>query len=957
VSIFDRVKVGVAPVRHMRGVANLATLYPERGEPFGLNNKGKEAKGALKTVTLGEMIDHEFDREPHFAFYTIVDEDGEPLDRFPRIQKVALGQVREMNHDVECWGGGIDFDLKDYAPFQTDASIKKGDRGKITWDVLNADQRQHVIDLLNQVGEHLSEVGMPWNYCHASNGGVHFIHVFPMPVPAGVPFERLMGQIRDAYVEAGLPVDASCKDWTRLFKCPRVTIGGDQEDEDGVQVWDTDWFWEETQEEEFTIPSEEDFEPDAGDNLVIVASSMDFERPDPETARGLVEELTDGGKMRLTEAGKEARKALNEADCDYMGAIFHQEFPITEENRHTTITAAVGQVIAAIHGYKWATAELVYGLLYPAAADLGIDDSGLPFVDQLWENCTTFWGREESKAEARRAQAMEKKREDEERVASQDPARPPNIDSRVIDQGLDSTPGDTSAPPIVDACEFDDNVKLWLPDAEGRTHEEITALIKDRKLGILIDQKRDNCHVLLPNGFYESDPCSSNMVRKVIEERGMEWVVPTGYWKEDDQGRQIKVPYKTPKIIDEHARTYATCDFTLRHGGSHLRVGENGRGILNLVPFGLRRDLIESRKVFDECVEWLTLCVEDRMSENWLKAIAYLAAIYWGPTAAVALIGRRGVGKSMLGEALADMVTTRRVVPGDVVLMKHNDALLWSPFIHIDEGLKKGGDGIDFGDIFRRIVAGGPVPLEPKNMPMMRCAGIHRMLITANNTDTLIRIAGTRARNEEDWEAIAERIAVFRAQDRAAEFLQVHGGLDFTRSWCGPGSEFKLARTILALLYDELEWEDGRPLRMGTRFLYEGNANESLIQDMQAEAQGVPEILRAIHRALDRKGEKSAVIENGVLYILSEKIIEIADENSPQTSQELRSTLRSMLRSDQQERMTVNGRQARWRSIDLERFRVLSERIGVAPSRAATPKLRSTPVDGETTDILKKRLK
>lgn len=950
-SIFDRVQVLVSPIRHMRGVATLTNLYPDRREPYGLNHKGEPATGSMVLRSLGQMRDTEFDREPHFSFYNIVNEDGEPLERTPRLQKVALGQVREQRHDVVMWGVGIDFDLKDHAPFQTDSSIPKGERGKITWDVLTEEQRESVTAVLNKASEHVAAQGMPWNYAHSSNGGVHFIHVLAVPVPAGVPFETLAAQVREAYVAAGLQVDASCKDWTRLFKCPRVTL------KDGeYPVWEQDWFWEVDQEDDFLVPTEEDLTPAASDAIVIVASSSDFERPSPEDARGEIEELSDGGKMKLTSVGKKAKKALRDADCDdIMPAIFDAEFPIATENRHTALLAATGRVIAAIHGFEWANAELIYGLLHPAAEDLGLDDNGLPFVDQLWENCTSFWGREEAKSQARQAEQQVKKEIDLERIAAQDPA----VRVETADPFAGQETGDISAPPLVDTCAFDDNVRLWMPDAEEMTHAEIITAIQKRKLGIIIDQKRDNCHVLMPNGFYDAFPCSSNIVRKVIEERGMEWIVPVGFWKENEKGDEVKMPYKFQKIIDESARTFANVDFTLRHGGSHLRVDEHGRGILNLVPFGLRQDLIDTRMVFDECIEWLVACVEDGKGDAFLKAIAYLAAIYWGPTAAVALIGKKGTGKSMLGLALADMVTTRRVVPGDVVMMKHNDAMLWSPFIHIDEGLKKSGDGIDFGDAFRRIVSGGPIALEPKNMPLMRCAGIHRVLITANNTDTLVKIAGTQARAAEDWEAISERLAVFHAQERAAEYLNVRGGMDFTASWVGPGSEHRLARTILAILYDDIPWDNGRPCRMGTRFLYEGNADEALIQDMEAEAKGIPEVVRAINKLLDRSNKPAAALHEGRLYVMCERVVTLASDNTKLAGSEIRAALRSLLDPEQpNRRLSIGGTQQRWRAVDLERFIGLLDRIGEPPAKAFTnfdPKVQEEMA--KHSKILKDKLK
>ena len=68
-------------------------------------------------------------------------------------------------------------------------------------------------------------------------------------------------------------------------------------------------------------------------------------------------------------------------------------------------------------------------------------------------------------------------------------------------------------------------------------------------------------------------------------------------------------------------------------------------------------------------------------------------------------------------------------------------------------------------------MTGGAFAIEPKGMPMIRMVGAHRVLMTANNLETLNRLGGGKARTSEDWSALGERIAIFRADEAAAEFL------------------------------------------------------------------------------------------------------------------------------------------------------------------------------------------
>ena len=54
-------------------------------------------------------------------------------------------------------------------------------------------------------------------------------------------------------------------------------------------------------------------------------------------------------------------------------------------------------------------------------------------------------------------------------------------------------------------------------------------LVQAERLGVVFDQKRDNFHVLTPAGYYETYPCSLANLAKVIDERGMSWLVPTSF--------------------------------------------------------------------------------------------------------------------------------------------------------------------------------------------------------------------------------------------------------------------------------------------------------------------------------------------------------------------------------------------------------------------------------------------
>ncbi len=892
-TVADRVSVLVSAGRKMRGVATLQTMDPGPGEPWGLNPRGKPAKGSLYKRTLEYLLSEPSKYYTHFTCYRLQDDDG-PLDRAPRMTKDLIGQVREAGAETVAWGVAIDWDLKDHPPLRS--------KDKVSWDSLTDEQKAEAVSVIDTATEKLDELGCPWNVYYTTQNGARFIHVLPEEVPAGRRYERLALKVRDLYRKAGLNVDEACKDWTRLFAAPNCTM------EDGTKTWETDWLQLEEQWDEFYIPDDEDLnvEPEP----IIKVKHLDVERPDPDAAQSLLEALDERtGKWKLTEAAKAAkRQLLQDPVAGCADSIYNFTPLATEGGRHTTLLGSVGEVISRIYGFPWATPELVYGLLYRPAIDLGKDGDGTPFLDKLWEMTTSIWAKEEAKAAARKVVA-------EEIIAERE-----------------------APPPVEVINKFTSGVRRWLQQAEGKTDAEAEAIVRDQQLGILFDQARDRCHVLLPSGYYETHHCTQANLRQVITERGMKWLVPVVFSKENDRGDIIEVALKPETIREKSGRSFAFSEFTMECGGSHLMIDESGMGIFKHVPFW-RRDDIPSRK-HDCCFKWLELLTNN--PREFLQALGCFLAIEHGPTAAISLVGPKRTGKTLLGIGLGECFNTQRVVPGDVLVAKHNEAMAWSPIVHVEEGISKGSSGIDFSHVFRRIVTGGAFTVEPKGSAMLRMVGAHRIIMTANNFDIISSLSGGQARTTDDWEAIQERIAHFDAQEAAAEYLAFgdgkRRGFDWTASWVGPNSDFELAQTLKWIYENELEWQDGKPKRSGARMLFENLGSIEFMKDLEVEADGIPEIVKAINKALNRRSDKApAATQDGRIYVMTEKIVQMACEDTKLKTEEIRRALRTLLVPDQpKNRIRVRGRQQRWRAIDQERFLEMLNFLGEEPALAFT---------------------
>lgn len=866
-------------------MAALATLTPEQGEPYGTNAKGVPAVKGMALRGLSQILETPFEVDAHFACYAIEDEDGDNIEFPPRLTKGVLGQVVSAGSHVACHVVAVDLDLKDLPECRT--APKGPDGRKVPWSGLPAKTRDAVIARVNDAHAMLAKKGLPINVAYTTKNGFRFLHGLSEPVEAGPGYERLVSRVLASYKVAGLDVDTSCKDWTRLFRAPRVTL------ESGEQTWDQDWFTLEEDWTDLTSPTEEELAAEPEPEIAI--EPLDIDEPDRESARALVETLGKNKQWVFTEAAKSARKELRDAHC--FDAVFNQAPLAMRGNRHTALTQCIGEIIAAIHGFRWASPELVLGLVQPAADKLGTDDNGRTFYSKAWEMVSTFWVREQGRAEARA------------RVRHEE-----NVERAKKTLGLRE--------------QFVDGIRAWLEPAREMSDEEVLDHIRVNKLGVMVDaMKRDCCHVLMPDGFYSQYPVSFTVLPKFIEQTGMDWLLPTWIEVPDKQKEEPKQLHLTADMVrDRYASVYVERQIDFRHDGTFAEFDKFGRGQLRLVPFRLRTDI---EPTFDERVdEWMRNLVLDTEVDDFLRAVACMLGIYHGPTAALALVGPKATGKKLLATGIAECFTGECAVPGDIITARFNAEALRSPLIWVDEGIGTGGIH-DFADQFRRITTGGNLAVEPKGQEIIQCRGIHRVLITANNDSPVLRLAGRRGRTEDDWSALGERLAYFRLQTGASAYLQGLGGLSGTEGWIqgdnGTRSRYVVAKHLLWLYYNLLDWENGKPKRLGSRLLFEGQGSHRIIQTMEAGAGAVPEVALAINRLLRQakamgKGARAAV-EEGKVYVTPQAVIAEAREHTSTKSSELREAFQSLLDEKQRDdRFYVNGTQQRWKTISARRL-------------------------------------
>ncbi len=864
--------VFLAPGPTLRGLVSL----DDDGQLSGRGRNGEPVKAHMDLRDLPSLFELDERTDAHVVAYCVT-RDGQPVERQPRLNKDVLGALRAAGYEVQCYTVWIDLDLKD--------CLKRP--GKIKWTEISDSEAGLVWSAVEQAHERLTAKGMAWTASYTTSGGLRFVHALALPVPAGEGYEALLARFHAAYALAGLPVDEACRDWTRLYRAPRVK-------RDDYDTWTQPWYSHRTDFEDDTtyyVPRESDLLPQK--QAAFVAVHTERERPDPEQARELFEFLNpSNNQWQMTVAGRRAKEALK--DSPTFDVIFNR-IPIAREGRrHDMLTKVVGETVGLLHGLDGASPELVYGLLYEPAGRLGEDED---WTGKVWEMACTFWDKETARKATKAAEIAEKIRE-VEAVRETERER------------------------------FLRGVRDWLPSLQGMEDEEAIEFVKRNRYGVVMDARRDLFHVLLPTGYYDDHVCGGIALPKVVEQRGMQWLVPTEAMRDDGRGNVTYVPLRTEQIVRDSARVYTAEEILLDKRASYMRQDHQGRDVFVDVPFSLREDVQPEliQPIYDF---WLAAAGgnADRREEI-LKAIVSLLLFQYGPTAAVLLWGEASAGKSVTASGLAECITTRRLADGASLTDNFNEPLRRSPIIHIEEAADRGNKGIDATSAFRRIITAPYIAIEQKGRDKLQMQGVHRVLMTSNSKDIIHRMMGNFARTSGDWRAVGERLAEFRLDDAATRWFEENNrGWVETRRWIGTHGRTGLyAKFWFWVMKNLIQWENGRPRMLGRRLLYEGNCVSQTILHLEAHAGAVPEVACAINRLIAEAGRPKVALKEDKVYLMTQAVLQDVVENSRVRMAEARDALESLLDHDQpSERLYIAGVQGRWRTVCARKIRDIIE--------------------------------
>ena len=854
-------RVLVAPGPHLRGLATLHELTP--AGITGTAKDGGAPKDCLRLRTLEELPGLAPRTDEHLVTY-FIEAEGVALERAPRLLKEALPQIRAAGGRVLHEVVAVDHDLKDLHNV----------RGKLPWSDLTPALVEATWTRVHEAAFRLQDVGLGWSMFYATKNGFRTLHRLALPVPPE-GYEVLVQRLLAAYRVVGLAPDPACKDWTRLFRCPNATR------EDSLTWQESYYCLEPSFPEQLNIPEEVELTEAAPPVVRVAVDRPRADRPDPEAARSYVEvQDPTNNQWRLTDAAKKAKRELREAGC--FSAIFDHTPLAHEGDRHNSLLRAVGEVIARLHGFPWATLQLCYGLLLPVADALGDDEA---WAGKAWEMLTNFWHKEDAKKATQAAQV-------EQKVALVEAVKLTAAQRLLV------------------------GVRQWRTDLVGMPDEQALKAVLDERLALLQDRRRDLFYVMTPDGFYDTDPCVLSALPRVIENKGLTWLVPTQFPKTDERGETTFVEARPDFIARGFATEFARQEIRFDQFGTYLGRDEHGNNLLCHVPFRLRTDIPAVR--VPEIDGLWQLAFRDRY-DDFCRAIGALLAWDFGPTAAVCVVGPPNSGKSLISLGLADCVSTGRVAPSRALVDNFNAPMLWSPIIVVEEGADRGSKGIDGADALRRIVTGAPVSVEKKGMDPMPMDGVHRIFISSNSYDVLTRLLGDRARASYDWNAVSERVVTFDVHPDAAEFFVKGGGREATVGWIGGrGKQPGLYAQQLMWAYKNcLPWEDGKPKWNG-RLIVSGRQDSKQFGDLESGAGATPEIAVAINRMI---GTQHVILSDGKVHLTTQAVVDNAHEFSRMPRGALKEALTALLDQDQpSERLTVAGKQGWWKVIDARRL-------------------------------------
>lgn len=759
---------------------------------------------ALERLPLIECFEREWATDAHFVTYGVFGPDGQDFEH-PRLNKSVLAELRAKDCEVYCTMLVLDYDNPGHAEWTDEALVEFVDK----------------LEAARAAKPHLFSPTAVYTTRH----GARLVYVLEAPVPADVAELRLASLVRQVRAQ-GILVDQATKDWTRLFRLPKVV-------RDDVRTSEEEHFLMHIEPDALLGPQHVPATGNVEASAPVVRLEADM--PGPEEAEAMLWTAAEGKSRKRTEWYNLAKRSLKGRDC--YEAIFEGGQIATEGERNPTVMSYAGSVVSLMFARPGTTAEKCFALLAPAVMQLEGDDGGRSWLATLWHAVKHAWEREAGKA---KQQEQEAERAAEASLTTKD----------SILKGVRQWAGAFGLPFL------NDDDKLW------EWARERMIIAREGKYMVLSD-----------NGFYNSTQVRKDALAAHIRRIGMDEQMDFWLYTEKD-GDWIKSERAINKILSDHLSTID--QFIARPNVTHVFLEPDDAGNITAVlpMYYVRGDA--TPKYDPDVDDWLR-ALGGREYEKLCNWIGH-ALDFSRPIAALSILGTPSCGKQLLVRGLAECINTRMAADGGEMVGDYQFAVRWTPFLNVNEGWPKSKTQ-DPADMFRRWTGGDPFFVNAKFQVPVFCYNPLRIILTANN-DGLVK-GLTRARNLtlEDRDAIATRLFHLDASDgAAARYLREKGGMEFTRGWIdaadGTRGDDRVARHFLYL------YQSRDPVPHGNRLLVEGSGTDSIIVDMTTESGIATDVIETVLHILEnpnaRQHTKGFSVDEpmGAIYVTATPIVD-----------------------------------------------------------------------------------
>lgn len=304
---------------------------------------------------------------------------------------------------------------------------------------------------------------------------------------------------------------------------------------------------------------------------------------------------------------------------------------------------------------------------------------------------------------------------------------------------------------------------------------------------------KDGYYILKKNGTYSSAPAAKDALFNELRHLDMNTHAPINVI--DDQGRAKDLNKVT--WLNRHSLTLHRLIYGTHEDGAHYTCIDGVR-ILK-VPLYTRTKL-KPKKPTPEIEEWLDLIEKEVTNGSSFRLhLAHMPSYWQAPCAAMGLLWPTGCGKSLLLDAIRQLVHEGSL-GGASCYGGFQDHLLKTPYLLVDEGFSRAHNQHGISDRFKEYATGGALIVNPKGKPEVSISPVYpRQVFCCESQELFSSLLTSSDKSDASMDATYARIRMYETSSTAiGEYLQRIGGEKVTRSWTNPKNPL-LTRAILWL--------------------------------------------------------------------------------------------------------------------------------------------------------------